>query len=110
MIKNGTYFAPTKWEECQREDLNMIPKMIANGFTPEFSHKDRKAERLIPENCPCDAVTFFKGDLHVWNCIHKKGNIEYEWMTANLVDGYYTNHKPVKSLEILLKKLKQNQI
>jgi len=94
------YIAPTKWEQCEREDLNMIPTMIAKGFTPEFNPRDKRAERTVPENCPHDAVSFVKGDLHVWRA-YKQG-FSY-WMTAKLIDGYYCKHEPVKELTDLFK-------
>lgn len=87
--------AITNWTECGRDDLNMIPMMIAKGFIPEFSYGDKRAERTIPENPPHDSVSFVKGNLHVWKCY--KNSVEY-WQTAELIDGYYSNHKPVDNL------------
>ena len=102
-MKNGKYVQPTKWEECEREDLNMIPKMVANGFVPEFSYKDRMHKRTTVEMIPTDAVSFVKGNLHVWKIYEYKDGMNYEWMTSELIDGYYTNHKPIDKLEEILK-------
>ena len=94
------YQAPTQWEQCGRTDLNIIPKMIAKGFTPEFSHKDKRYNRTTPENCPHDAVSFVKGNLHVWKIYgYKNEEMGYEWMSSELIDGYYTNHKPLQNIE-----------
>lgn len=103
MITDGKYVAPTKWEECERIDLNMIPTMIANGFTPEFTAPDKRGGRIIPENCPHDAVAFVKGNLHVWRIYKEIDGMNYEWMTSELIEGYYTNHKPIQDLKEMCK-------
>jgi len=89
----------TKWEEYDRDDLNMIPTMIANGFTPEFCYGDKRVGRTTPENPPHNTVKFIKGNLHVWKCY--KNSIEL-WHTAELIDGYYCNLIPVNDLTDLL--------
>lgn len=103
MIQDGKYIAPTKWEECQREDLNMIPQMQAKGFTVEFSSADKRGGRTVPENAPADAVSFVKGNLHIWKVYKEQDGMMYEWMTSELIDGYYTNHKPIQELKEILK-------
>jgi len=89
------------WEDCQREDLNSIPEMIKHGFEPIFSACDIRAERTMPEYPPFDAVSFSKGNFRAWSIIDR-GTRSSAWMTAILVDGYYTGHKGIKSLKELL--------
>lgn len=104
MIKDGKYIAPTKWEECGRNDLQAIPMMEANGFKVDFSYKDRMHKRTTIEAIPHDAVSFSKGDLHVWKAYkYKEDGMYYEWMTAKLVDNHYTDHKPIEDLKEILK-------
>jgi hypothetical protein len=92
----------TRWEDCPREDLRMIPQMVAAGFTPEFSYKDKRAERTEPTNCPHDGVSFVKGDLHAWGVIdHHKDRSA--WMTADLINGSYINHHSVDTLQDVIK-------
>lgn len=100
----------TKWEDCEREDLNMIPTMIKNGFTPDFSYRDRMHKRTSIEHIPSDAVGFVKGNLHVWKIynyskteLKTPASMGYNWMTSELIDGYYTNHKPIEELKKLFK-------
>lgn len=88
-----------KWEDCGRDDLNIIPTMIKNGFTPVFSHKDKMHNRTSFENCPHDAVSFVKGTLNVWKIYGKE---DFSWQTADLIDGYYVNHKPLKEISELV--------
>ncbi len=90
-----------KWEDCQRDDLNMIPIMIANGFTPIFSYADRRAERTTYENCPHHAVGFGKADFHVWKVYPFALAGSHCWMTADLICGSYQNHKTIKELHDL---------
>lgn len=87
-----------KWEDCGREDLNSIPSMVHKGFAPDFSHTDKRMERTTPENCPHDAVSFIKGTLHIWRTYDFHNSGEMGWMTADLINGSYTNHKAIKSL------------
>jgi len=90
--------AITNWTEFERDDLNMIPTMVANGFTPEFNYSDKNTGRTTPQNPPLDAVKFVKGNLYVWKCYKNTGGF---WQTAELIDGQYSNHKPVDNLNDL---------
>jgi hypothetical protein len=74
-----------------REDLAMITTMKANGFDVVVSPMDILYKRETPNH----PVAFVKGTLHVWKC-------KTHWMTADLIDGYYCNHKPVNELTDLL--------
>ena len=103
MIQDGKYITPTKWEDCERVDLNIIPTMIAKGFIVEFNPKDKRAGRIVPENCPHDAVSFVKGNLHIWRIYKEIEGMSYNWMTSELIDGYYTNHVPIDDLKDLTK-------
>lgn len=102
METSNKYVRPTKWEECGREDLNMIPQMEANGFKVEFSYKDKMHKRTSIENVPHDAVSFVKGNFHVWRIYKEQDGMPYHWMTSELVDGFYTNHKPIQELKEIL--------
>ena len=104
MIKDGKYIAPTKWEECGRDDLKAIPLMEANGFTPIFSYNDRRAGRTTIEAIPHDTVSFGKGDLHVWKVYnYQEDGMYFSWMSAKVVNNEYVDHLPVKILENLFK-------
>lgn len=104
MITNGKYIAPTKWEECQREDLKVIPIMVENGFTPIFSYADRRAGRTTIELIPTDSVSFSKGDLRIWKVYdYQEDGMYFNWMSAKIVDNHYTNHLPLKRIENILK-------
>lgn len=80
-----------------REDLDMIPTMKANGFEVIVNPMDILYKRETPNH----PVGFVKGTLHVWKC-RKPNNLETHWMTADLIDGYYCNHKPVNELKDLI--------
>lgn len=93
----------TKWEECGRDDLAMIPRMINAGFVPEFNWNDKTSGRTVPENAPHYDVKFRdpKTELHAWKCYNSGVHTEY-WSTATLDNGNYVNHEPFKSLEEML--------
>lgn len=86
------------FNQSKREDLQGIERMQANGFTVEFNNIDIKYNRVTPENPPNMAVSFVRGDFHVWS-------IREGWQTAILSgDGsskslQYRDHKPVKTLK-----------
>lgn len=94
----------TKWEDCGRDDLNSIPLMIENGFTVEFSWRDKMHGRTTFDNPPLDAVSFSKDDLHIWRLYnHVDGEIEFNWIKANLIEGHYTNHVKVVNIKNILR-------
>lgn len=84
-------------EQTGREDIDMMPTMMANGFMPKYHYMDVLYKREKPHH----PIIFIKGTLHVWMC--KKNSEELHWMTADVIDGYYRNHKPVNELKDLLK-------
>jgi hypothetical protein len=90
-----------KWEDCPREDLNMIPTMEAAGWTPRFNQRDQMCDRTSPESVPHDAVSFKKEKTYVWMAVHNK---RIDWRTADLIDGYFKNHRWHKTL----KEIKEN--
>lgn len=95
---------PTKWEDCGRDDLKAIPLMIANGFTPIFSHKDQKTGRISIDNIPSDTVRFTKRDIHVWKVYsYKEDGMYTSWIAAKLVGDEYVEQKPLKNLKSLFK-------
>ena len=83
------------WEDFAREDLRMIPTMEANGFKVEFSNTDKRHNRITPEKHPQDSVDFSKGIIYVWKVIIKD---EYVWNVADLIYGFYKNHRSYPSL------------
>lgn len=87
---------------CERADLKGIPGMIEKGYEPVFVAEDKRAERTGPHNWPHNGVTFSKGTHHVWPIINRKEDTS-AWMTADLIDGHYTNHKQIATLEELAK-------
>lgn len=93
----------TNWANTGRYDLEMIPKMIEKGFKPIFNPQDVRAQRVTPEMIPQHAVSFVKGDLHVWQIV--KNDILC-WQTARLIDNHYCHHTPVKYLEDLFVDMK----
>lgn len=92
---------PTKWEECGREDLNSIPAMIKAGWTPKFHYLDVRHERTTVEHPPHEGVSFSKDTKHAWGIIDFHSH-ERAFMTADLIDGSYCNHKKIASLQELL--------
>lgn len=88
----------TKWEDCLREDLNHIPKMIAAGFYPEFSYRDMMHGRTDINNPPHDAVSFRKAGKCVWKAISFSTQ-EPVFKVADLIGGHYCNHRTYKSLQ-----------
>jgi hypothetical protein len=96
------YKAPQTWEECGRDDLNMIPTMAKHGFNIEFDHNDVRWNRTTPQNCPHGNVTFSKGNLHVWKAYKPtQESIGAHWKTADLIDGHYVNHNTYENLSDL---------
>lgn len=95
---------PTRWEDCERDDLRCIPKMESNGFTTKFSSQDRTYKRVSIEHIPNDAVSFSRGATNIWKTYQKKDDGIYSaWTLAELVDGHYTGHKVFDEIEDVLK-------
>jgi len=89
-----------KWEDCGRDDLNMIPRMLKLGFEAKFSQRDKYGDRVTPGNPPLDAVSFVdtKKNLHAWPAIDFHSH-ERTWRVAELDNGSYVNHRSYGSLE-----------
>lgn len=94
---------PKKWEDCGRDDLNMIPKMQAAGWVPTFDYKDMRSNRITPENPPMDSVSFRKGIITSWKCYEFKTGNGY-WQTADLLDNHFVNHRRRETLEDVIEK------
>ena len=85
------------WVDLPREDLKNIPAMEALGYEVVFSYHDERADRITPNDVPHFPANFKKGDKHIWS-------IRGGWQTADLIGGYFKNHKPYFiSLEELIK-------
>tara|TARA_Y100001956_G_C4090371_1_gene172666 strand:+ start:349 stop:636 length:288 start_codon:yes stop_codon:yes gene_type:complete len=51
------------------------------------------------ENGYIYATRFSKGNRRIWQCIDRRmGGLV--WQTADLIDGYYRNHKKFKNLSL----------
>lgn len=101
-----------KWEDCPRIDLSAIPKALAKGWTPEFDYLDKHYNRIIPENPPINPVSFIKGQKHCWKCMNVTkpevigGFSEFStfWRVADLINGYYCNHRTYADIDLVLEK------
>lgn len=91
-----------KWEDCHREDLYMIPVMIAAGWTPEFSNTDKRYDRITPDYVPGDNVKFNKEVKSTWHQIDWKTH-EYHWNVADQIKGKSYHTRTYKSLNEALK-------
>ncbi len=89
-----TIIIPAIWLTYGREDLSQAQKMIDNGFEVEFSRGDIYNKRF---ELPHDNISFIKGNLVIWKV--------RDWITADLIDGHYTNHKHHESLDKVLESL-----
>jgi hypothetical protein len=85
-----------KWEDLDRDDLKMIPRMESHGYMVKFNIRDIMNKRITPENIPEDFVSFQKGRFHVW-----KMNEGYH--TAWLINGGFRYDRRIESPEELLK-------
>ncbi len=94
-----------RWEDCGRDDLAMIPKMIAAGWEPIFDYRDHRNGWITPQKIPHETVSFTKGIVHAWKG-YKRTNegIFSHWNVADLIDGHYHHHRQVNSLDELIKK------
>lgn len=75
----------TRWEDSPREDLNMLPEMITQGWQVMFHDNDILHKRITLENPPAHSITFHKGINRIWQC--REG-----WQTAQLICGSFVNH------------------
>lgn len=89
-----------KWEDCGRDDLNMIPRMRKLGFVAEFKWQDRNFGRTMPDNPPHEVVVFYepKKMTYVWPTIDFHSH-ERVWRVAELDNDSYVNHRSYGSLE-----------
>jgi len=97
------------WLKFDRDDLHGIPFMEFHGFTPEFSYKDKNNGRIKPDCIPTDPVSFVRGDIYCWKSFipetmyREDIKAVYNWQTAKLVDGYFTEHIRFNTLEEIIK-------
>lgn len=82
---------PAIWSTYGREDLSQAQKMIDAGFEVEYDVKDYRANRF---DLPHEGISFVLGKINVWKVS--------DWITADLIDGFYTNHKHFNSLDEVL--------
>jgi hypothetical protein len=100
------------WIDFERDDLNAIPLAFDKGWLPEFDYKDKRAGRFTPENIPMNAVSFKKGNKYAWKIYHITspkenevwGDLQEIWRVAELVDGYYCNHRTYNTIQEVFEK------
>lgn len=93
------------WQDCKREDLNLIPLAESLGWSVKFSTNDERFNRTSAENCPHDCVSFKKGNIVTWKFYKRKTDGLYSyWQVAYLINKIYTNHQPHNELEEVLRK------
>lgn len=88
-----------KWTDHKRTDLRSIPKMERNHWEPVFSDVDKRHNRITPDHPPIASVGFKKNGVHVWKVI--RYGVE-SWKVADLIDGYFCNHRDISYLSELL--------
>ncbi len=71
------YKRPERWEDCKREDLSSIPKMISNGFTPIFHSQDKTHKRTTIDNVPHNTVSFERDNIHIWKTSYVDEHVLY---------------------------------
>lgn len=86
-----------QWSDFTRNDLNIIPIMLKNGWEVIFNEKDILCNRTTIENVPHNGVSFKKDNIHVWE-------IRNGWRVAKLANGYFTDHKTIDTPLNLIKK------
>ena len=91
----------TTFRESKREDLNMMEKMILNGWTPQFSYEDENYKRNTPKHPPLFSVNYVKGEVHAWIIGRVKAQT---WRVADLRESHFINHRWYSSLEEVIKK------
>ncbi len=70
-----------------REDIMMYDRMIAAGWSPQYSNSDKTFKRILPGETPQDAVAYIKGKMRIWMTRHG-------WQVAELShDSVYHNHR-----------------
>lgn len=75
--------------------LGHIPYFLNEGWAVHFNHFDIIHKRITVQCPPHFSVCFVKGIKHTWR-------IRNGWQTADLIDGFYSNHKPIKDVFELL--------
>lgn len=90
------------WSECERDDLNQIPVAIEKGWTPKFAYYDKMHQRITPDHCPHDTVSFKKDNVRTWKGYKRtsEGLFSY-WIVADYIDNYFVNHRQYDSLELV---------
>lgn len=82
------------FEISELNTLGHIRLFLNAGWDIHFHHKDIWAKRITVQCPPHFPVSFVKGTKHIWK-------IRNGWQTADLIDGSFCNHKPVKFDDIL---------
>lgn len=93
-----------KWEDCPREDLNMIPAMGQAGWQPRFKREDLNNSRNTPDFPPHYPVRFERNISVAWKEYNSVYGGEYEWCVAELVDGRYVDHRRYATLAEVIEK------
>jgi hypothetical protein len=93
------------WTDFSRDDLNHIPLAVEKGWLPDFDYIDRMYHRTTPKNVPNHCVQFKKNNKTAWK-VYKttNNNIIIFWRIADLINGYYKNHRTYNTLEEIFDK------
>lgn len=73
----------------KREDLKMAEYAKSKGWTIEFHEQDILYGRFDP---PHFGLSFRRDNIHV--CAVRDG-----WRVADIINGYYSNHRTYQSLK-----------
>ncbi len=84
---------PESWKTSKREDLSQAHKLINLGFSVEYSRGDVMHSRC---HAPHDGITFKTEHATLWKV--------RDWIYADLIDGFYCNHKHFESIEKFIEK------
>ena len=67
---------------------------IEKGWSPDFDYKDKMHHRTTPELVPQNPVNFIKGIKTAWKVYRTtNNNIVGFWKVADLINGYFKNHR-----------------
>lgn len=97
---------PSKWSECDRDDLRGIELASKFGFTTVFDYNDYHYKRTTITDVPHECVSFKLIDSQgnelktLWKIYNLYiGILESHWRCADLIEGHYHNHRTYDTIE-----------
>lgn len=97
---------PKRWEDCSREDLNMIPAMIERGWEPVFHPRDKCCSAAdINQGIPAEGVSFKKNGYKIVRSYHYPDDGIPFWVFINLKEN---STKPYSSLIEFLEQFEED--